>query len=70
MNYPKYDLEVSSNEDLFEFTSNGSKGEIRKLIQFSQTSIPNLYNLAFGDKTKDGMADDKSISDNVIWKKF
>jgi hypothetical protein len=65
MNYPKYDLETSSSEDIFEFNSIGQKGDIRKIIQFKQTDLhPRLYNLAFGDKNEDGSVDDRTISDN------
>jgi hypothetical protein len=64
MNYPKYDLEVSTSEDLFEFVSSGPKGTIEKTIQFRETERPLLYNLAFGDKKEDGSIDDGIISGN------
>ena len=52
MNYPKYAISVSTDREIFEFVSNGVKGEIQKLIQFEKTQFPGdaIYNLAFGDK--------------------
>lgn len=43
----------------------GSKGAIRKMIEFQTTSFPNLFNLAFGDKNPEtGEIDDLAISNN------
>ncbi len=50
MNYPKYELEISSDLEIFEFVSKGLQGEIIKTVQFSPTPNPNLFNLGFGDK--------------------
>lgn len=52
MNYPKYDILTSTGSEVFEFISEGKKGEIEKIIQFENTFFPDepLYNLAFGDK--------------------
>lgn len=46
----------------FEFISSGPKGAICKVIQFTSTHIPGVYNIAFGDR------DFKTfeISDSVI----
>ncbi|TXE12189.1 DUF6934 family protein [Algoriphagus aquimarinus] len=49
MNKPKYLYKSEESFKVFEFTSEGSKGEIRKLVQFSETGTENVYNLAFGD---------------------
>ena len=50
---------------VFEFTSEGTKGEIPKLIKFSETSLKGFYNLAFGDKDiVTGNIDDIVVSDN------
>jgi hypothetical protein len=64
MNYSKYNLEVSSDYEIFEFVSKGVKGEKKKIVQFSATAATNLYNLGFGDKLSDGTLDDNSISNN------
>ena len=50
---------------IFEFISEGKKGSIHKLIKFSETSLKDFYNLAFGDKDiLTGDIDDKVITDN------
>lgn len=64
MNLPTYQLKSEESLRSFQFVSEGSKGNIEKLIVFQKTNTPNLYNLAFGDKTKDGKLDDISISNN------
>ncbi len=50
---------------IFEFISEGPKGQIHKLIKISETSLKGFYNLAFGDK-KFGTyeIDDTVISNN------
>lgn len=49
----------------YEFTSEGPKGRIKKIIEYSATSIDIVYNFAFGDydETIDGI-NDKSITNN------
>ncbi len=65
MNYPKYTISAtSSNLEVFEFISEGKKGNIIKQIQFSKTDTPRFYNLGFGDKMVDGAINDSSNSDN------
>jgi hypothetical protein len=50
MNLEKYSLKSAKNLTIFEFTSEGPRGKIKKLIQFQETNEPNLFNLAFGDR--------------------
>ena len=50
MSIEKYDLISSENLTTFEFISDGTKGKIDKIIQFSSTNYLNVYNLGFGDK--------------------
>ncbi len=65
MNIEKYHLKSDKTLTHFEFMSVGSKGAINKIIEFQSTSIPNLYNLAFGDKNVEtGELDDLAISNN------
>jgi hypothetical protein len=65
MKIEKYHLKSDSTLSYFEFISVGSKGAIRKMIEFQDTSTPGLYNLAFGDKNADtGELDDLAISNN------
>ena len=50
---------------VFEFTSQGPKGQIPKLVKYSETNLKDMYNLAFGDKnTKTGQINDRIISNN------
>lgn len=51
---------------IYEFTSEGPKRTFRKMVEYSETSTKNIYNLAFGDyneKTKN--IDYLSITNNV-----
>ncbi len=64
-NLPKYPLSSSERMTTFEFTSEGEKGLINKIVRFQPTNLKGLYNLAFGDKDKlTGVIDDKVISNN------
>lgn len=65
MNKPKY---LYKSEDLllyFEFISEGPNGSIKKIIEYTETSTKNVFNLGFGDfdeETKD--INDLSITNN------
>jgi hypothetical protein len=65
MNYEKYDSISGSSDSLeFEFTSEGPNGEFKKIVQFSQTNNPEIYNLGFGDKLENGEIDDHIRNNN------
>lgn len=65
MKLNRYELKAGRNLTTFEFLSEGPKGKIIKVIQFQQMNLPNLYNLAFGDKNFDTeRLDDKIVTDN------
>ncbi len=65
MNVAKYHLTSNKTLTHFEFVSIGSKGAIRKVIEFQATSTSGLYNLAFGDKHSETKEiDDLAISNN------
>lgn len=65
MKLDRYELKAGQNLTTFEFLSEGRKGKIVKVIQFQQMNIPNLYNLALGDKNHEtGQLDDKTVTDN------
>lgn len=65
MNQPKYPLKTSVKLSTYEFLSEGPKGKIEKIIQFTSTNYYDVYNLAFGDKNEiTGQIDDKVISNN------
>jgi hypothetical protein len=58
----RYQLKFSQAFEVFEFTSEGSKGSINKIVKYTETSTQGIYNLGFGDKIDD--TDD--FDDNVI----
>lgn len=65
MSVEKYDLISGENLTTFEFVSEGSKGKIDKIIQFSSANYLNVYNLGFGDKDLiTGEIDNKVVSNN------
>lgn len=65
MKLDRYELRSDDQLTTFNFLSEGPKGKIEKLIQFSLVNQNGLYNLAFGDKLQlDGDIDDKSVTDN------
>ena len=65
MTLDRYELSAGNNLTTFEFLSEGSKGQIIKIIQFQEMNIKNIYNLAFGDKNlNSGKIDDKIVTDN------
>lgn len=65
MKLDRYELKSDDQLTTFEFLSEGPKGKIEKIIQFSLVNQNNLYNLAFGDKNPlTGDIDDIVVSDN------
>jgi hypothetical protein len=65
MKTEKYHLKSESKFTRFEFVSEGPKGAIRKLIEFQETTNPDVFNLAFGDLNPETQEiDDLSVSDN------
>jgi hypothetical protein len=65
MKLPRYELKAEKSLMVYEFISEGPKGQIPKLIKFSETTLKGFYNLAFGDKDSEtGDIDDTVISNN------
>ena len=65
MKLDRYELKSGDKFLTYEFLSEGPKGKIQKLIQFSLVNQDTLYNLAFGDKSPEsGEIDDMAITDN------
>ncbi len=65
MDLPKYQLSAENSLTVFEFVSIGKKGQIKKLIKFSETHLKDFYNLGFGDKNEEtNEIDDKVVSNN------
>jgi hypothetical protein len=49
MNKPKYLYKSEEFFKIYEFVSEGPKGKIKKIVEYSETGTENVYNLAFGD---------------------
>jgi hypothetical protein len=65
MRLERYELKAERSFMVFEFVSEGPKGKIPKLVQFGETNLKGLYNLAFGDKDlTTGEIDDSIVSNN------
>ena len=65
MNHDRYiDLQVTNDYLEYEFMSIGPKGAISKVIQFTPTRDETIFNLALGNKKKDGGIDDMARDDN------
>ena len=65
MSLDQYDLKADEVFMSFEFMSEGPKGNITKLVQYTELGREGLYNLAFGDKNEiTGEIDDRVVTDN------
>ena len=65
MKLPKYQLKAENELTIFQFISEGPKGKIPKLIEFTETNLKDFYNLAFGDKDEQsGKINDTITSNN------
>jgi hypothetical protein len=65
MRLDRYELKAEDSLMVFEFVSEGKRGEIVKIIKYSETNLKGVFNLAFGDKeVNKNTLDDFSISDN------
>lgn len=62
--YERYSIRTTDTLFTFRFVSQGPKGSIKKLVQYSETNLKDFYNLGFGDETEDGNLDDLVVSDN------
>lgn len=65
MKLDRYELQSDKQLTTFKFLSEGPKGKIEKIIQFSLVNQQGFSNLAFGDKNiLTGEIDDGAITDN------
>jgi hypothetical protein len=61
----RYKVEVSFNLETFEFTSEGPKGKILKVVFYSEINVKGFYNLGFGDKDPvTGFVSDLTVTNN------
>ncbi|HZE84911.1 MAG TPA: hypothetical protein VE035_11430 [Puia sp.] len=65
MKLERYELKAEKSLMVFEFVSEGPKGKIYKIVQYGETNLKDLYNLAFGDKDLNtGEINDSIITNN------
>lgn len=65
MNKPKYLYKTESNFTIYEFVSEGAKGKIPKMVEYTETAKRGVYNLAFGDYDKTtNSINDLSVTNN------
>ena len=65
MKNPKYIYKSEPKLLKFEFISEGSKGLIKKLVEYTETETENVFNLGFGDfDEKTGDIDDLPVTNN------
>lgn len=62
MKKARYEYSADEKLHYFVFTSVGIKGEVKKVVEYSEMNVNNFYNLSFGDY--DEQSD--TISDEVI----
>lgn len=65
MKHPKYQYRSERSLQFFEFTSEGPKGQIKKIVEYTETDTENVFNLGFGDydETTNGI-NDLSVTNN------
>jgi len=65
MNNPKYLYKTEDKFTIYEFISEGPKGRIRKMVEYTETSTENVYNLGFGDFDEiNNVINDFSVTNN------
>jgi hypothetical protein len=65
MNHPKYLYKSEKQLRVYQFVSEGPKGNIKKMVQYTDTGTENIYNLGFGDyNDMNGSIDDLTITNN------
>lgn len=65
MDYPKYLYKSEGLLKVYLFTSEGFWGNIKKMVQYTNTGTENVYNLGFGDYNEvSGTIDDLSVTNN------
>ena len=65
-----YQVEASIDLQTFEFVSTGPKGNITKVVRYTEINVKGFYNLGFGDKDPiTGYISDLTITNNSDSKK-
>jgi hypothetical protein len=65
MKHSKYIYRSENLFQFYEFLSEGPKGLIKKIVEYTETSTSNVYNLGFGDYDETtGGINDLSVTNN------
>ena len=65
MKQPKYLYRSEEQFLYFEFVSEGPKGRVKKLVEYTETGTKNVFNLGFGDYDEaTGSINDLSVTNN------
>lgn len=60
-----YKVNISSDFKTYEFVSIGIKGNVTKVVRYSEINIKGFYNLGFGDKDPNtGFISDLTVTNN------
>ena len=60
-----YEVETSPDFQTFEFISTGLRGDIIKVVRYSEINVKGFYNLGFGDKDPiTGFLSDSTVTNN------
>lgn len=64
MLHERYEYRTERLSLFYEFVSEGPKGQIKKIVEYTPATIPNVYNLACGDYDETlGGINDKTINE-------
>ena len=63
MNFPKYPVVATPEQNMYKFDSEGPRGRIRKVILYQKIS-DDLFNLGFGDWNEELQKMDDSVRSN------
>lgn len=65
MKHPRYQYRSEELLLFYEFISEGPKGLVKKVVEYTETSTKNVYNLGFGDYDETTKSiDDLSVTNN------
>ena len=65
MNKSKYLYKTEDKFTIYEFVSEGPKGSIKKMVEYTETATENVYNLGFGDYDETAKSiNDLSVTNN------
>ena len=61
----RYEIETALDFQTYEFTSQGDKGHITKVVRYTEINTKGYYNLGFGDKDPStGILSDQAVTNN------